>query len=193
MKSVGRQSDKNVSGSNIFTGNDLALIRHADNEAGKIVLASGIEAGHLRGFAADECAAVMPAGFSDAFHNLLRNLRLKRSGGQIVHEEQRRGALHGNVIHAVIHQIATHGVMDVHHESQLQLGAHAIHAGDHHGLAKFLLVHGEHAAKSADFTDHALGEGAVSKILDPLFGAVGPIDVNTAVCVGNWLFQNTSV
>jgi len=33
----------------------------------------------------------------------------------------------------------------------------------------------------------------VSKVLDALFGAVCAINVNTAVCVGNWFLQNASV
>jgi len=57
---------------------------------------------------------------------------------------------------------------------------------------EFFLVNGEHAAKAADLTHHATGEGAVGKVLDALFGAIGAVNVNTAIGVGKEVFFNTS-
>ena len=99
-------------------------------------------------------------------------------------KEQRRRALHRNVIDAVVHQIAAHGVVQVHHESEFQLGADAIHAGNQHRLAEFLFVDRKHAAEAANLTYHSLGEGAMGKIFDSLLSSVGAVDINTAVSVG---------
>ena len=44
------------------TGNELVALDDADDEAGQVVFAVGVEAGHLRSFAADERASVLFAG-----------------------------------------------------------------------------------------------------------------------------------
>ncbi len=43
-------------------------------------------------------------------------------------KKQRRGALYRDVIDAMIYQIGANGVMDIHLEGDLQLGANSIHA-----------------------------------------------------------------
>src|SRR5262249_14711167 len=127
----------------------------------------------------------------NAFHNPFRDNGLEYPGGQVVHEKQWRSALHGNIVHAVIDQIAAHGVVHVHHEGDFELGADAVHARDQNRLAELLAVDGEHTAKAADLADHAFSERAMGKILDALLGAVGAVDVHSAVGVGKYgLFQS---
>ena len=86
---------------------------------------------------------------------------------------------------AVVHQISAHGVVQLHHESNFELGADAIDARNQHRLAIELLVDGEQPAKSTDIADHAAGKGLVRKIFDALLGAVRAVDVNPAVGVGD--------
>ena len=107
------------------------------------------------------------------------------AGGQIVHEKQRRGALHGNVVDAVIDQVGADGVVDVHLEGDFQLGAHAVHARHQNRVHPLRLVHGEQAAKAADFAQDAAGKSLVGEILDPLFGAIGAVNVHTCIGVGD--------
>src|SRR6185312_7838345 len=122
--------------------------------------------------------------------NLFRNVGIERAGSKVIHKEQRGCALHGDVIHAVIHQIAAHRVVQVHHESKFQFCADAIHAGDQHRLAKLLLVDGIHAAEAADLAHHSFGKGAMGQVLDALLGTVGAINVDAAVGISNGgLFQ----
>jgi len=59
------------------------------------------------------------AGGGDALDDLLGDGRLQLTRGQIIHEKQRRGALHGDVVHAMIHQIGADGRVQAHLESNL--------------------------------------------------------------------------
>ncbi len=158
---------------------------HADNESGQIVFAVGIEARHLSGFAADQSTAVVFAGFGQAFDHFLGDFRFEFAGRQVIHEKQRRCALHGDVIDAVVHQIRADGVMHLHLEGDFQLGANAVHARDQHRIEILRLVNSEQAAKPADFAEHAAGEGFVGEVLDPLLGAVGAVDIDAGVGVGD--------
>ena len=127
----------------------------------------------------------MLAGVGQALDDFLGDFRLDLAGGQIVHEEERRGALHRNVVDAVIDQVGADGVMDVHLEGDFQLGAHPVHAGDQNRVRPLHLVHREQAAEAADFAQHAAGKGLVGEILDPLLGAVGAVNVHPGVGVGD--------
>ncbi len=146
-----------------------------------------IEAGHLRRLAADQGAAVVLAGLGHPADDLFGHLGIELADGQVVHEEQRRGALHHDVVDAVVHQVAADGVVQVHLEGELQLGAHAVYAGDQHRVLELLLVHLEQPAVAADLAQHVLVEGAVGEILDALLGTISPLDVNAGVGVGDAL------
>ena len=127
-------------GLNVFAGDDLVALDNADNEAGKIVFAIGIEAGHFGGFAADEGAAVVLAGIGEAGDNFFGDFRFEFAGGEVVHEEHGRGALHGDVVDAVVDQVAADRVVEVHFEGDFEFGADAVDAGDEHGIEILLLI-----------------------------------------------------
>jgi len=139
---------------------------------------------HFRGLAANEGAAVVLAGFRDAGHNLFSDFGIEPPGGEVVHEEEWRGALYGDVIDAMIDQASAHRVMQVHLEGDPQLGAHTINARDQHRVLVLLLVEREHPAEAADIAEYALGISLMGEVLDPLLGAVGAFDVHTGVGVG---------
>ena len=54
----------------------FVAVDDADDGAGEVVLAVGVEAGHLGGLAADEGAAVGAAGLGDAAERRSRRCRL---------------------------------------------------------------------------------------------------------------------
>jgi len=76
-------------------------------------------------------------------------------------------------------------VMDSHLESQFQFGSNSIYARDKNRVREFRFVDGKQSTETADLTEHAAGEGLVSKILDPLFGAVGAVDVDASVGISD--------
>src|SRR5437763_4006518 len=148
MESGGGQSDQYIANFNFVAGDDLASIDNANDKSGQIILAPGIEARHLGGLAANQGTAVVAAGFGDSFDNLLGNLRVESPCSQVIHEEERGSALYRDVVDAMVHQVAAHGVMKVHHESNFQLGANAIDARNQHGITEFFLVDGKQATES---------------------------------------------
>ena len=112
---------------------DPLALDDADDEAGDVVFAVGVEAGHLRGLAADQRAAVLAAGARHAADDLLGDLRRQASGREIVEKEQRLGALHEDVVDAVVDQIGADRVVTAGHEGDLQLRADAVGARHEHG------------------------------------------------------------
>src|SRR6266404_4953995 len=147
-----------------------------------------IKTGHLRGFAPDQGAAVVLAGVSQSFHDFLGNFRLELAGCEIVHEKHGRGALDGNIVHTVVHQVGADGVVHVHFKGEFQLGTDAVHARNQHRIGILGLVHGEQSAKAANFAEHALGESLVGKILDTLLGAVCLVNIDPGVSVSDGLW-----
>ena len=77
----------------------------ADDEAGDVVLAVLVEAGHLRRLAAEQRAAVLAAGLGEAFDDLHGHIRIEPAGGEVVEEEERLGALDEDVVDAVIDEV----------------------------------------------------------------------------------------
>ena len=90
---------------------DTRAVDKADDKAGKVVLAVGVEPRHLGGLAAEQRAPVFAAGLCHAADDLLGHFGRQPARGQVVEEEQRTGALHQDVVDAVVHQILAHGVM----------------------------------------------------------------------------------
>src|SRR5262249_10944831 len=150
VQAVRRQADEQITGTNLLSSDDPAFVGDTHNEAGQIVFASGIEAWHFRGLTANQSATVMTAGFGNAFHDLLSHVRLEHACGQVVHEKQGHRPLHSNVVDAMVHQVASHRVVLLHHERDFKLGADAVHTRDQDWLAKFFAVDGEHASETAD-------------------------------------------
>ena len=89
----------------------LSLSDHAHAEPGQVVLAFGVEAGQLRGLAADEGAAGLLAAVGDARDDLLGDADFQVAGGEIVEKEQGLGAAHDQVVDVHGHQVDAHGVV----------------------------------------------------------------------------------
>ena len=163
-------------------------LKRADDGAGEVVFAVGVEAGHLGGFAADERAAVGAAGFGDAADDGFDDVVFEPAGGEVVEEEERRGALDGDVVDAVVDEVGADGVVDAELEGDLELGAYAVGGGDQHGVGKLGQVEREEAAEAADLAQHLLVEGLAGEHLDALLGAVAGGDVDAGVGVRDGRF-----
>ena len=106
------------------------------------------------------------------------------AGGEVIEEEERRGALHGDVVDAVVDEVGADGVVDAELEGDLELGADAVGGGDEDGVGVFVEVEREEAAEAADFRKDLLVEGLTGEHLDALLGAVAGGDVDAGVGVG---------
>ena len=185
MQPGGGQAEDNIPGLDGFAGDDFFALDYADDESGEIVFAVGIEAGHLSGLAANEGAAVVLAGVGETFDHFFGDALLEFANSEVVHEKHGRGALHSDVINAMINQVGADSVVHVHFKGELQLGAHAIHAGNQNRIEILGLVHRKQPAVAADLAEHTLGESFVREILDALLGAVSLVDVDASIGVGN--------
>ena len=88
-------------------------IDDADDEAGEVVFAVGVEARHLGRLAAEQRAAVVAARRRHPADDRLRDLRRQPAGREVVEKEQRLGALHQDVVDAVVDEVDADGVVAV--------------------------------------------------------------------------------
>ena len=100
----------------------------ADGEAGQIVVAVGIHAGHFRRLAADQRAAGAPAALGDAGDDAPPGVDVELAAGVVVEEEQRLGALDHDVVDAHRHQVDADRVGNAGLDRDLELGADAVGA-----------------------------------------------------------------
>jgi transposase-like protein len=98
---------------------------------------------------------------------------------------ERRGALHGDVVDAVVDQVGADGVVHAELEGDLELGAHAVGGADQDGVLPALQVEPEERAEAADAAQHIAVKGLLRQVLDALLGAVAAGDVHAGVGVGH--------
>ena len=135
MQARRRHADQHVAGRDRSAVDQPIARDDADDEAGDVVFAVGVEAGHLGGLAAEQRAAVLAAAADEAFDDLHRHVRLEPSGREVVEEEQRLRALDEDVVDAVIDQVDANRAVDAGQERHAQLRADAVGARDEHRIA----------------------------------------------------------
>ena len=152
VQAGGGQPDEHVAGLDADAGDDLVAVNCADNEAGQIVFAIGVEAGHLGGFPADEGAAVSLAGVRQAGYDAFGHFGVKLSAGQVIEEKQRGCALHGDVVYAVVDEVSADGAVQAEFEGYLELGSDAVSGADQDGVFPALGVEPVECSEAADAT-----------------------------------------
>ena len=161
-----------------------AALDRADGEAGEIVVAAGVHARHLRGLAADQGAAGLPAALGDAGDDRRALIGIEPAGGEIVEEEQRLGALHDEVVDAHGDEVDADRVVPAGFDGDLELGADAVVGGDEDRIGKAGGLEVEQPAEAADLAVGARPAGRAHQRLDLLDHGVAGIDVDACVAVG---------
>ena len=182
MAAGGGKADEDIARFHAVAGQDLALFHDAGGVTGQVVFIFGIDAGHLSGLAADQGTAGLLAALDHALDDLGGALGHVLAHGHVVQEEQGLCAAADDVVDTHSHAVHTHGVVLVHDISQLQLGAHAVGAGDHDGLA----VAGRQlkaAAEAAQRTDDAGNIGGFHHGFDQVCGSVAGGHVHAGGCI----------
>src|SRR5699024_965878 len=105
------------------------------------------------GLAAHQSAAGLHAALGHAGHQLGDFFRHVFAAGDVVQENQRLGAGADDVVDAHGHAVDAHGVVLVHQKGDFQLGAHAVGAGDQHGVGHIGAVQLKQAAEAAQTAD----------------------------------------
>ena len=154
------------------------VLDNADDETGEVVLAIGIEARHLRGFAAKERATVVLATTGESLDDLSRDVGLQRPGREVVEKEQWPGPLDEDVVDAVVDQVDANRLVRIGEKRDFQLGADAVGAGHENRCLGPERIEPEQPAERADFREHAWRERRLRQCLDAADGLVAGVDVN---------------
>ena len=186
MRAVGGEAEHHVAGPDAAAVDDFAFFHHAHGEAGQIVFAFGIHAGHFGRFAANQGAAGLFAALGDAFNHIGGARHIELAAGEIVEEKQRLCALHEDVVHAHGHQVDAHGVVNIPFKRQFQLGAYAVGAAYQHGVL-ILFADFHQRAEAAQAAQHFGAHGALGKGFDVFDQLVARIDIDTGIAVAEGL------
>jgi len=146
-----------------------------------------VEPGGFGGFATEEGAAVGFAGVDEAADELLDDVGIEEAGGEVVEEEEGRGALHGDVVDAVIDEVGADAGVEAELDGELEFASDAVGGGDEDGVGVTDGVECEEAGEAADFAEDLLVEGAAREAFDAVVGedvAVGGDDRMIVVAHG---------
>src|SRR4051812_33054782 len=130
MDTAGSQTEDHVTGGDIGPGQDLTALGSADGEAREIVILAGVHARHLGRFTADQRASRDPAAFGNARDDVAASCYVQLAGSEVIEEEQRLGALNHEVVDAHRDKVDTNGIVLASRNSDSQLSADPIGAGD---------------------------------------------------------------
>ena len=166
----GGQADEDVARRDFAAVDEVGFFHNADGKAGDVVFACLVEAGHFRGFAADERRIRLRAAVGDAFDDVGGDFGFEFAAGEVVEEVLRRGAVAEDVVDAHGDGINADGVVFAEGKGNFQLGADAIGAGDEDGvLVAAQVVKG---AKGADLSEDAGVVGRTRVALDAGDGVI---------------------
>jgi hypothetical protein len=155
VQSGGRKPDEHVTGANRLAV-DHARSRHgADDEAGDVVFAVGVEARHFRRLAAEQCAAVLATAAREPLHDADGHVGIQPTRREVVEEEERARALYEDVVDAVVDQVEADRVVDPGHEREAQLRPDAVRARHEHGIGDAGALERKQSAERADVREHA--------------------------------------
>ena len=185
---VGVQSGRGKTDEDVPRGDGLAVDQlpprnDADDESRNIVLAVGVEARHLGGLAAKQRATVSAARAREPLDNLHGDVRVQPAGGQIVEEEERVGALHEDVVDAVVHEVHADRRVHAGHERDPQLGPDAVGARDEHRIVPAGVTEPEEPAERPNLGQHPRCERAARERPNPANDLVAGVDVDAALLV----------
>src|SRR5271166_1407770 len=161
----------------------VAAFRRADRETGEVVIALGIQSGHLGRLAAHQRAAGFLAARCDAGDHRARLRDRQMTGREIVQEEQRLGALHHQIVDAHRHQIDANRIVQSGLDGQLQLGAHPVGGGNQDRVGEARRLRVEQGTEAAQPTQHAGAAGGPCQRLDRLHQRLARIDIDARLAV----------
>src|ERR671925_505649 len=126
VQTTALDADEHVAFADGFRAQQGRARTRADDETGDVVLAVDVEPGHLRGLAAEQRRAVLAARERHARDDALEPVGVEAPGREVIEEEERFGAHHGDVVDAVIHEVLPDGVVRVEEIGEAQLCPDAV-------------------------------------------------------------------
>ena len=183
MRAARRQAKHHITRHDRFAVDQEGLFGRADGETGQVVLAIRVHAGHFGGFPANQCATGELAAARDAIDHARSHIDRQAAAGEIIQEKQRLRPLHENVVDAHGDEIDADSIVSLPVESELELGAHAIRAGDEYRFA-VSLGHLKKRPETANSRQDAIAHRASRHRLDAIHEGIARIDIDACVTVG---------
>ena len=116
----------------------------------------------------------------------MENFRFEFLATDVIQKEKWARAEHGDVVDAVVHQIAADGIVLIHRERDLQLRPNAINAGDKNWIAHSGKICSKESAESADLPENLSGSCRMSFLHERLnseLQSIAKIDINARLRV----------
>ena len=183
MQAVRRQANQHVPGAYPCSRDQVGPGGNAHHETSQVVIRLLVEPWQLGGLTTDQRHPVGQAGTGHAGHQVRRLASVQASDAEVVQEEERIGALHRDVVDAMVDEVLADGVVPAESDRDLELGAHAIGRGDQHGIGPALGVKPEEAAESADAAQHLRRRGLRRRLADQLHRAARLVEVDAGFAV----------
>ncbi len=183
MDARGHDPEHRVARSDVATGQQHVALRSPDGEAGEIVVAWRVEAGHLRGLPANERAIGLAAARRHARDDACADLGIELAAGKIIEEEQRLSALNDEVVHRHCDEVDADRVVPTGLDGDLELGADAVGGGDQDRVLEARPREIEQAAEPADLPIRPRPRGSAHQRLDQVDHPGAGVDVDTGVGV----------
>src|SRR5579862_1585126 len=130
MQTVAGHPDDRVVDSDPLRPEERRLLDEADDEAGEVVVGWRVDARHLSGLAADQRTPILTTAGGYAADDRFGDCGVETTKRDVVEKEQRRGALHQNVVDTVIDQVMADRVVASRIDGDLDLGPDSVGAGD---------------------------------------------------------------
>ena len=184
VQAVRRQRNQCIARADARTVEYARAVDHADDASNQIVILTAVKSGHLRCFAAEQSASGPAAGAGQPGYDGSENIRVKFPRAEIIEKEKRTRAHDRDVVDAMIDQILANRVMPPGKDSDVQLGADAIHAGDEHGIFHAGKGRAEESAEGADTAENARTVGAAHQRGQSVFQRVAETDVHARFGIG---------
>jgi hypothetical protein len=140
VQARGRQCEQRISWLYVFPGKQFLAFDGADDKSGKVVFPGRIKTRHLRRFTPDKRATSFAASAAHAVYKLFDDVRIHFAEREVIQKKERLGSLNQNVIHAMIHQVAADGGMNIHGHGDFELCADPIGTGNQNRFFEFFHV-----------------------------------------------------
>ena len=136
MQPVRGEAYEYMSGRYLGAGDHSAFLNDTGNDSDQIVIVA-VHARHFGSFTTEHSDIANAAGGRNAAEHFFIQRATQLADTDVVHEIQRFGALHGNVIDAVVDDVMADAVVPARQAGNHQLGADTVDTGDQHRLLVF--------------------------------------------------------
>jgi hypothetical protein len=161
-----------------FTADD------ADGEAHQVELTRGHEVGVLRHLAADERAAGLSTPLRHTLDDGVDHVGVEMTHRDVVEEEQRLRALHGDVVGTHRHEIDSDRVVLPGEAGDHRLRADTVGRRHEDRILQAVVTEGEEPAEPAEIAEDLGAEGGADVRLDALDRGLARLDVDAGRAVG---------